>query len=52
MYWNVIYTGDMRKIQETLAKNSERKGLLDRPRLRWQYHIKITLKAVGCEDIG
>jgi len=28
------------------------KGLLGKPRRRWEDNIKINLKEVGCEDVG
>jgi hypothetical protein len=43
--------GDRRCLYRVLVGKHERKRLLERPRQRWKYNIKMDLQEVGYENI-
>ena len=43
--------GESRVVYRVLVGNPEGERPLGRPRLRWEYNIKMDLYEVGCEDI-
>jgi hypothetical protein len=51
MRWagHVARMGEGRGVYRVLVWRSEGKGLLERPRLRWEYNIKMDLREVGID---
>jgi 3-oxoacyl-ACP reductase-like protein len=44
--------GDRRGVYRVLVGKPEGVTPFGRPRRRWEYNIKMDLKAVSCEDVG
>jgi hypothetical protein len=44
--------GERRGVYRVLVEKPERVASLRKPRHRWEYNIKMDLKAISCEDVG
>ena len=49
--WHVAHMGERRVVYRVLFGKPEGKRSVGRPRLRWEFNIKMDLPEVGCEGM-